>query len=227
MKLTVKRVVAVRAAVRAGARVADLAQEYGVALPTMKSAVNGSSWIHVPDPVRGRVPRSSTKLSPERVATARRAALKDRSVIADLARDWDVGYATVANAVYGITWRGLADPPPLPRPVPGPRTRPKLDEEAVREMRRLYVEETRSLSELAAQFGVNDSTVSSAVHGYTWRDVPGAVPVGRAGLDPVLDEEEVAEARRLRDEGLSFRSIGISLRVSGGTVQRALARCGR
>jgi DNA-binding CsgD family transcriptional regulator len=70
-----------------------------------------------------------------------------------------------------------------------------------------------SAKAVAAKFGIHRGTVAAHLER---RSITQRSPY-------LLTADRVAEARRLRDEGLSYRSIGEQLAVSSMTVWRAIA----
>ncbi|SFC90402.1 hypothetical protein [Streptomyces aidingensis] len=117
--LTARQVAAARRAYRARrATVRQLAERYNVAVATMRHAINGGTWRHItnPPPVPGHPPRNQA-LTADMVRRARTRAAGGET-IADLAREMGVRHDVVAHAVYGLTWKRITDPPPLPRPAP-------------------------------------------------------------------------------------------------------------
>jgi len=217
---------------RYGARTAscaDLARERGVPLATMRHALDGTTWagLRDPAPVSGD-PNAAQALTPEQVAEARIQVARDPGVLGGLADVFGVDYTSLAEAVYGITWRHLTDPPPLPRPAPtqAAGAAAKLDEATVAQLRRDHLG-GEPMAALARRAGVDYETVRNAVHGVTWRRVtdPPPVPVADVGGSYVLTEDDDAAIVRLRDTtNLPWTVIGKRYGVTASTALRAYRR---
>ncbi|MDX3026215.1 hypothetical protein [Streptomyces acidiscabies] len=195
----------------------------------MRHALDGTTWagLRDPAPVTGGRPTAQA-LTAEQVAKARLKVARDPGSLATLARTFGVGYPSLERAVYGVTWRHLTDPPPLPRPAPSqlPNAAAKLDEAAVARMRRDHIGGV-PMAVLARQAGVDYATARNAVHGVTWRCVtdPPPVPVADVPGSFVLTEADEAKIVRLRDtEGLDWASIGEQYGVVASTALRAYQR---
>lgn len=177
-----------------------------------------------------------TRLSAAVVACARRDIAGGHATIHEYAERLGVTWGTVANAVYGYTWRSVTDPPPLDPPPAGPEDRPqpsyaRLTVAIVAAMRREYRAGTVSHGALARRHGVAEATVRNAVLGYTWRHVREA-PVERAdeGGYTVLSEKDEREIIRRRGKGETFRDIARALGRDVAVIYRAhqrLSRAGR
>lgn len=119
-KLTRTDVAAARHAVAAGTRVADVARDLGIHRDTVARAVYGLTWAKLskPPPLpRQRVParaRRVGKLTAEQVAEARRQYAAGTTKRA-LAVACGVGEDTIREAIHGVTWQDVTDPPPVPR----------------------------------------------------------------------------------------------------------------
>lgn len=171
-----------------------------------------------------------TRLSAAVVASARRDIAAGHATIHEYAERLGVTWGTVANAVYGYTWRSVTDPPPLDPPPPGPEDRPepsyaRLTVAIVAAMRREYRAGTVSHGALAQRHGVAEATVRNAVLGYTWRHVREA-PVEPAdeGGYTVLSEADEREIIRRRGKGETFRHIALALGRDVGVIHRAHQR---
>jgi hypothetical protein len=115
-----------------------------------------------------------------------------------LAREYGVSQATAWNVIHGVTWahlpgavarrgRGVGshvdrvyDPATQPRGETSPNA--VLTEAAVLELRHRFAAGETGV-DLAAEYGVTDTTAWNAIHGVTWAHVPDAQPknVGRRG----------------------------------------------
>lgn len=167
-------------------------------------------------------------LTRQRVAEARVLVASGEKGIKRLAREWNMSMSTLSSAVYGRTWRSVTYPPPLIRPRrdnrPTKIPTTKLTVDDVVEMRRLYKEGV-SQGQLAKRYLVNESSVRGALHGWTWRDVPGIIPVAQTlGYAPLLDNEALSEALKLRAAGMQWRQIADKLGVTPITLRRARKR---
>jgi len=107
-KLTVAIVSECRLRRAASETIEALADEFGVSWGAVRSAVSGVTWPDCPvPPVAGRRQGSAhqdAKLNDEivRLCRTRKAAGKS---IRSLAREYDVSYPAMRNAIKGITWQ--------------------------------------------------------------------------------------------------------------------------
>lgn len=111
---------------------------------------------------------------------------------------------------------------PVNSPPPG-----RLTADDVRAIRRLVAEERVTIKDLAAAYGLSRRSIENAVHGHTWKSVPGAVPVQRNATwlrgekSPLskLRSAQVRGIRRLRkEEGWSYAAIAHRFDVSVSTI---------
>ncbi|MFJ5926520.1 helix-turn-helix domain-containing protein [Kitasatospora sp. NPDC092948] len=105
---------------------------------TVENAAYGYTWRAVTDPAPLEPPASQqvpvpsfARLTPEVVADMRRRYRSGQATFGGLARQYDVGEATVRNAVLGFTWRGVAEPPALRADVGGWTVLSEADEEQI------------------------------------------------------------------------------------------------
>lgn len=119
-RLTHAQVVDGRRRIRAGETYAGLAREYGVAEATLSHAVRGVTWRDVTEeqPIPHEEPQTPapvrrTLLTHEAVAYARTHYQRGAS-ISVLADHFSVAETTLWNAIHGISWRSVTDPPPVP-----------------------------------------------------------------------------------------------------------------
>jgi transposase-like protein len=110
------------------------------------------------------------RLTEEQVRFARTAMREGRSTVSALAREFGVNRGSLRHAVIGVTWRHVVDVAPITVSVHEPRGVPKLNEEQVREIRRLYAS-NHPLYKLSKQFNVTASCISAIVRNKTWRHV--------------------------------------------------------
>lgn len=229
-RLTPEQVAAARTAAAAGKPVAPYAKAWGVSAAAVRHAVRGTSWAAVADPPP--VPPLSDpaerrrRLTAEQVSKARRLVAAGTETITSLAASFDCSYQVVESAVRGRTWGRLADPPPVPVSEPGPTpANIKLNARKVASARRRYLAGA-SAAGIAAGYGVSLSAILSAIHGRSWAGVtdPPPVPVGEAGLEPVMGQEDVEQARSMRAAGSSFQEIAERFGVARSTVHRTLGR---
>ncbi|MFD3424292.1 hypothetical protein [Streptomyces decoyicus] len=167
-------------------------------------------------------------MSPARVARIRRDLDQGRASIEDLAERFGVRWRTVESAAYGWTWRSVTDPPPLEPPAPRQGPPPafaRLTPEIVAGMRRQYRDNEVSFGLLARRHRVGESTVRSAVLGFTWRAVA-EPPVERAetGGATVVSVDDEEEIVRRRKAGQTFRGIAAELGHDVAVVHRAHRR---
>lgn len=117
--LTVDAVRAIRLALAGRDRtITELAREYGASVVAVSGAAYGRTWAHVTDPPPLREPgiagrrATNVKLTAASVGAARIAAAAGdpQSVIA--AR-FGVSNSAIYDAIHGLTWAYVTDPPPL------------------------------------------------------------------------------------------------------------------
>ena len=117
------------------------------------------------------------KLTPEMVREARRRAAAGEPVT-EIAEDYPAHYETVWSAIVGNTWKHVKNPGPV---QPG-NTRgsqhpdARLTPDDVREARRRYAA-GESFAEIAEDFPVASTTISSAVRGQTWTHIKDQPPI--------------------------------------------------
>lgn len=127
--LTAAQVAGMRAEAAAGVPVGDVCAAAGVPYAIGGPAIYGGTWAHLTDPPpvprpdpEDAPPPPNARLTPERVADARRRYAAGTS-ISTLAAEYEVAAATARSAIHGMTWRGVTDPPPVPRQRAGGRRR--------------------------------------------------------------------------------------------------------
>lgn len=113
----------------------------------------------------------TAKLTREIVADMRRRAHRGEAC-SDLAREYGVTPSAGWAAVTGKTWRSLESPPPVElTAIAGSRHKlARLDDESVREARKLYAQGVR-LFILARRYGVARGTIKKAIKRETWSHV--------------------------------------------------------
>lgn len=79
----------------------------------------------------------------------------------------------------------------------------------------------RFRKDIAAEFGIDPTTVSRIGAGGSWRHLPGGV--GRRNV-PKLTADQVSEVRRMRGEGHSYAAIGKAFGVAAMTIVRTFQR---
>lgn len=119
-KLSASDVRAARHAAATGVSVSTLARAYGVHHETMAKAVYGETWRRLTQPpplprqkVEARA-RLNGRLTVAQVADARRRYVAGETKRA-IATSLKVGEDTVREAIHGVTWRHVTNPPPVPR----------------------------------------------------------------------------------------------------------------
>lgn len=168
-KLTRQEVAAARRAYRRNeATIAQLARRYGVGWNTMQRAILGVTYPEA-NPLEPPVTRAGMplppaaeeaavdrrRLTPKRVAAARRAVAAGRATIADLARRYGVSESALSAAVHGLTWKHVKVPP-VPAGQPG---RPGTIQQHADEIRAARAR-GESMRAIAARLGVAPSGVS-------------------------------------------------------------------
>lgn len=99
-KLTEAAVIEARNRYAQGATLSSIARGYGVNTQTMRSAVYGLTWTHVPN---AQVGRPKKVLNNEIVREARRRRAGGERV-ASIARDMGLNRATLSGAIHGHNW---------------------------------------------------------------------------------------------------------------------------
>ncbi|MFD8716884.1 hypothetical protein ACFV2H_02330 [Streptomyces sp. NPDC059629] len=166
-------------------------------------------------------------LTAELVRHARRQVQNGASVD-HLARAFGVPGRALSKAVYGATWRGVDDPPPLSRPQPIDPDQPSptvLNEELVRRLRHEHAGGA-TVRYLATRCALSYNTVHDAIRGVTWAHVDGRVPEGHSG-EPnrpgvLLTAALVGEMRRAHTGGASLRSLADRFGLEYATVRAAV-----
>lgn len=110
-RLTDYDVITIRAALREGAPLEDLAEGYGVPARTIREAAYGREWDHVPGrlqaPVRRGWFRRSTAVPPNVTENDIREirALSPTTAVADIAERFNLSVWTVDLICRGVLWK--------------------------------------------------------------------------------------------------------------------------
>lgn len=112
---------------------------------------------------------ASLVLTADQVVEIRRRATAGES-FSSLARAFEVDRATIKRAACGLTWKGL-DGSLSATPAWGTVLTP----EHVVDVRRCAAS-GESFADIARRHGVSHNAVRAAARGFTWKDVPGALP---------------------------------------------------
>lgn len=109
-----------------------------------------------------------------------------------------------------------------------PKRRPyapqrRLTEAIVRDARDLYGAGT-TLEEIADKHHVSTYALRNAIRGVTWSHIQDPPAIPYESKAPVLNEDQVAEARDLRAKGVSFAALADRYGVSYTAVRRAILR---
>ncbi|MEV7392854.1 MULTISPECIES: hypothetical protein [unclassified Streptomyces] len=166
-------------------------------------------------------------LTAELVRDARRQVQNGASVDR-LARAIGVTSRALSKAVYGATWRGVTDPPPISRPQPADPDQPSptvLDEAFVRRLRREHADGV-TVRYLATRCGLPYNTVHDAIRGVTWAHIDDHAAEGSSGDQRrpgvLLTAATVGEMRRAHAGGASLRSLADRFRLEYATVRAAV-----
>lgn len=100
-RLTPDAVVALREDRRSGMTLSQLAEKYGVAGPTIHSAVHGLSWKHIGGPTEPSTP-GNLKLSKQDVEAIRRLRLVDGLKLREIAEIYGISIAWVSLIARGL-----------------------------------------------------------------------------------------------------------------------------
>lgn len=119
------------------------------------------------------------KLTADDVRQARRRAAAGEP-IRQIARDYPVTYTTIRNAIRGLAWSNITDPPPVD---PNGNNRTKLTKAEVLEARRRR-QQGELVQDLAEELGVHQSTMSQAINGETWSHLAQPLPEERCVPQP-------------------------------------------
>lgn len=158
-----------------GWSIVALAERYGVSANTIRYAVRGQTWRHIPPPgpAGGIEPSGHAKLSDADIAEARRLRANGTSFVS-LAKRFRVTQTTISHAVRGKRWRAKAtDSKGAQRGSDSPWA--KLTEAAVIEARRLCGEGW-AIGALAERYGVSRGVMVKALRGETWAHVEPPAP---------------------------------------------------
>ncbi|MER8002957.1 hypothetical protein [Streptomyces sp. NPDC095613] len=209
-----------------GVPLAQLSQRFRLSLPLVYEAILTAKAVA--EPVR-QTPQTQgpfTVLSTGAVAVARETVSEGRGTVAEIAVNLGLPHSTVYAAVYGLTWRSVTNPPPLPRPSATPPVNASLTVRDVAEARRLYAAGGPSIRDLALRFGVGDSTIRSAIHGLSWVMVtdPPPVPIAATSGRRYIPDEDVELIVELRAQGATWGEIGERVGVHKSSALRAYRR---
>lgn len=109
-------------------------------------------------------------------------------------------------------------------PIGSKHYRAKLKESDIPKIRGLYRDGLTELS-LAKKFDVARGTIGDILHGRTWGHVQGLEIVRRKNRGrSKLDEKDIPEIRELKENGLSFITIGKIFNVSRNTISHIINR---
>lgn len=248
MKLTAELVAEARRRVRAGETTASLSREWGASQSAVWAAVRGKNWgsgVSEP-PLSDSELRVSEPAPPKRELTEQdvkegRLAHREGEAITSLAERLGVSYPALYQAVKGISWKHLLDPPPVAGRPPSKgravrrRTlfnRPILASEV--EALREAVLGGSTVAEAWRSVGLKEAGTSyaaaldavrgharkhagqvSPVEGPLKRGRPSGLPPSPRVRPPLLQEEDVREARRLAHAGDWAGVEAVQARVGG------------
>ncbi|KPI02832.1 hypothetical protein OK074_4982 [Actinobacteria bacterium OK074] len=174
---------------------ASLAREYGVAYNALERAVYGITWKRVtsPPPLLRPAPTQEAngiaKLTPAVVAQLRRDYLGGDSITV-LAERAGTGHSATRDAIHGVTWRSVTDPPPVP--VAGAGGLRALNEDDEAQLVRLRDTQRLSWAAIGTRLGIDKST---ALRSYRRATSPGLLSsVVEVPVDPVDAAPALAHA---------------------------------
>ncbi|MFI9052441.1 hypothetical protein [Streptomyces sp. NPDC053427] len=153
--------------------VARWAADLGVSWSTVAGAAYGWTWRSVTDPAPVAPPQPETNLSPTyarldeaTVAQMRRLYRAGQTTMGRLAREHRVSEGAVRNAVLGITWRHVTEPPAQRADVGGWTV--CSEEHEVEIVRRRGLKPPEPFRTIAHELGLDVATVHRA-----WRRLRG------------------------------------------------------
>ena len=174
-RLTWELVREVRNRYLAGENWTGFFEEYGVARSTMSKVIRNITWVdpNYEPPTREdinarRVNVTNATVTYAQVRELRERAQVERKTFKEWAEEFNIRYGTVRTILAGTSFPDPEfDPEKVIRVAPKRPLR-KLNEDAVREIRRLRGVETKRV--LADRYGVAESTIKG-IWGYrTWKD---------------------------------------------------------
>lgn len=211
-----------------------LAEETGANIVTVRHLLMGKNYAHVSealtaeelglDPKHGR-----PVLTDDQVLDARRryAAGRGKLTLVMLEEEFGLGPNRLRKMLLGQSYAHVAEAVPRMLEL---RLRRKWTDEQVIEMRGLYPQDGMTLAILAARYGGDETSISAALLGHSYCDVPG--PIERlkpAGMKHA--ESRNLQARSLTPEvalfmRLQYRPKRITMEViaKGYGVKRDVVR---
>jgi hypothetical protein len=110
-KLTESKVLDLRNRYAAGVHYKTLARQFGVAIPTIPSIVQGRSWKHVGGPITHRGHAAGSRMANAKLTESAIPIIRQRSAAgatrASLAREYGVSESTILHIVQGKVWKGV------------------------------------------------------------------------------------------------------------------------
>lgn len=191
-----------------------------------KSCVNaahlksGGDAENMLDAIRHGTHAYRTKLAASEWDAIRERYFAGGATYRELAKEFGVSLATIGNVVTGQTTR--------PKTEPGIPPNALLTSSGVLDVRQ-RVRAGEKLVNLAAELGVDLAVLRNAVYGYTWRELPGALPPpGQVRGEKVgtskLTEEQVLDIRQRvaagETQGEMARNYGVSRSMVSLIVNR-------
>jgi hypothetical protein len=160
--------------------VAEFARQWSVAHESVARAVYGHSWRSLTDPPPVPQPPPSQTAGPG-------ALLSEESVVwlrteyvlgtsqSELAARLGVALGTVRQALHGVTWRSVTDPPPVPAAAVGGRL--ALSEEEEDQVVGLREDARMSWKAIGQRFGVSGPAIRGCYRRI--KEQPPGVPAPR------------------------------------------------
>lgn len=160
---------------------------------------------------------ASAKLTEVIVVECRRRYDAGETTVA-LAAEFGVSAESMSKAISGDTWAHVSGAVP----IRNSHVR-KLSDAMIVDLRALYAEGI-SVVKMAATFGVSVPTMSSAISGKTYADLPGAIPVRDDHGRKLTDEQEEEVCRLAFKEKWTLARIAEEFGICKQTVANILER---
>ena len=225
--LTDEQVVDIRRSAREGVSAGKLAARYGVSVNTAALAAKGKTYKHVSEPPVERLQNLRRKqLTDDQVAQLREE-VRAGATIASVAKRFGVHQVVARHAVRGRSYKHVSEPPVTATPAS-----PSLTDAQVSYARQVY-REGMSAGRIAAELGVSEMTIYSAVKGHTYKHVDEPPVLGRRkvvkapDVKPAKDDSQRARDREIwfrRRRGEEYHVIAEDLAMTKGAVQNAYYR---
>lgn len=170
-------IIEIRKMADAGVTLREIAEIFGCSTSVAYKIITNKTWKYVP-PVEKHYEKNSARgvdqglaVLNDRLVLRMRQAYADGSTVAQICRDFNVKRSTLNAVLAGETWTHV--PMPINMPEFGKKLSPRkaVDEDMVREMRRIFDSGEMNVREIAEHFDRKYTTVNNVVRRYTWKHV--------------------------------------------------------